>query len=102
MVEAPRATKTNLGQWWNYHDELTRWTEGEKITRVQFSELFTDNGNGSYSPNGAIRIGGITLGAGVSFSPGVSFSGVDIAKYAGHDLEIERDAEGTVDIKGVF
>jgi len=70
--------------------------------RVRFSEVFTDNGNGSYSPKGAIRIAGIRLGQGISFSPGVSFQGIDFAKYAGHDLEIERDAEGTVDIKGVF
>jgi hypothetical protein len=42
------------------------------------------------------------MGPGVSFTPGVSFSGVDIAQYAGHDLDVEQRADGTMVIKGVY
>ena len=70
--------------------------------RISFSEVFQDNGNGSYIPEYKVKIGGITMGPGVSFTPGVSFSGFDIASYVGHDLEVERHESGTVEIKSIY
>ncbi len=70
--------------------------------RVAFNTIFQSNPNGSFTPKTAVRIGGVTMGTGVSFSPGVAFSGVDIAKYAGHDLDVDREPDGTVVIKAVF
>jgi len=71
--------------------------------RVSFAEVFQDNGNGSYTPKHRVKIGGVTMGpGGVSFRGGVSFSGVDIANYAGHDLEVVQHQDRTVEIKAVY
>ena len=68
--------------------------------RGAFSEVFQTNGDGSYTPNCKVKISGLTMGPGeVTFMPGVSFSGVDIASYVGHELEVEKHADGTVEIK---
>lgn len=70
--------------------------------QVQFSEVFQDNGNGSFTPKHRVKIGGVSMGPGVSFSPGVAFSGVDIASYVGHALEVEQSADGLVEIKSIY
>ena len=73
------------------------------MMKVSFSEVFRDNGDGSYTPMHKVKIGGITMGpGGVRFKPGVSFSGVDIASYVGHDLEVEQHDGGTVEIKSIY
>lgn len=70
--------------------------------RVRFSEVFNSNPDGSFSPRSAVRIGGVTMGTGVSFRRGVSFSGIDIATYAGRDLEVEQAADGVIKIEGTY
>ena len=70
--------------------------------RVSFDQVFQDNGNGSYTPMGIVKIGGATMSPGVTFSSGVSFSGVNIAKYAGKDLEVEKHEDGTIEVKSVY
>jgi len=55
---------------------------------ISFYEVFHANPDGSFTPKVAIKIGGVMMGPGVSFTPGVSFSGVDIAQYAGNDLDV--------------
>jgi len=69
--------------------------------RVRFDDIFQDNGDGTYSPRRTVRIEAVTFGPGVSFDANVEFCGVDIASYAGQDLEVEEDADGTVEIKGI-
>ncbi len=71
--------------------------------RVAFSEVFQDNGNSSYTPNYKVKIGGLTMGpGGVNFRPGISFKGIDIASYVGHELEVEKHDDGTVEIKSIY
>lgn len=70
--------------------------------RVSFDEVFETRPNGAITPRGTVRIGGVTMGPGVSFTRGVVFSGVDIANYEGHDLEVEQQDDGTVAINGVY
>lgn len=70
--------------------------------RVRFDEVFHSKPDGSFTPRVPVKIGGVTMGPGVSFTPGVSFSGVDIAKYAGHDLDVEKLPDGTIEIIGIF
>ena len=70
--------------------------------RVSFNEVFQNNNDGSYSPKGIVKIGGVTMSPGVSFRPGVLFSGVDIAIYAGRGLEVEKEPDGTIIIKGTY
>ena len=71
--------------------------------RVAFSEVFRDNRDGSYTPFHKVKIGGLTVEPGeVRFTPGVLFSGVDIAHYVGHDLEVDQDAGGTVEIISIY
>ncbi len=70
--------------------------------RVPFDDVFQANQNGSYSPKAKVKIGGVMMTPGVAFTRGVSFSGVDIAKYAGHDLEIDKQPDGTIEITKVY
>ena len=70
--------------------------------RVKFSEVFVTNSDGSFSPRGSVKIGGVTMASGVSFRPGVALSGIDIAQYADHDLEVEQQADGITVVKRVF
>lgn len=70
--------------------------------RVPFNDVFEMNSDGSYTPKGSVQIGGVKMGPGVRFTAGVSFSGFDIAKYAGHDLDVEHSDDDTVVVKGVF
>lgn len=69
--------------------------------RIHFDELFTVS-NGVVSPKTTIYINGITLTPGISFSSGVSFSGVDLTKFIGKYLEVERISNNTYEIKGFY
>ena len=69
--------------------------------RMRFDDVFRENADGSYSPRRTVRMEKVTLGPGVSFTPAVEFCGVDIASYAGQDLEVEKHPDGTVEIKGI-
>jgi hypothetical protein len=69
--------------------------------RVPFNEVFSDNGDGSYTPKGAIRIGG-AIGTGVRFRRGIECCGIDIAQHAGRDLEVEPYIDGILEIKGAY
>ena len=57
--------------------------------------------NGSITPKFQIKIGGVVMGPGVAFTKGVSFSGVDIAQYVGHDLDVEIN-NNIHEIKGIY
>ncbi len=70
--------------------------------RASFDQVFQTNPNGRITPRSAVRIGSVTVEPSVSFTRGVSFSGVDIADYEGHDLEVEQQADGTVVVNGVY
>ena len=70
--------------------------------RVSFDEVFQTNQDGSISPKATVKIGGTTMNPGVSFRPGVSFSGVDLAQYAGKDLEVEQQPDGTIVVESVY
>lgn len=70
--------------------------------RISFDEVFQTNPDGTMSPRGVVKIGGVTMSPGVAFTSGVSFSGVDIATYEGHALEVEQEADGIVVVKGIY
>lgn len=70
--------------------------------RVSFDEVFQTSPNGTITPKSTVIIGGVTMGPGVTFTRGVVFSGVDIANYEGHDLEVDKQADGSVVINGVY
>jgi hypothetical protein len=69
--------------------------------RVPFSAVFQTNANGSVSPKTNVTIGGVTMSPGVSFSKGVSFSGIDIAQYVGHDLEVIYQGTNVI-VKSIY
>ena len=66
--------------------------------RVRFTDVFQQNPDGSCTPRVQVTIHGVTVGP---FSPG-AFSGLDIAKYAGKDLEVEIHSDGRVEVKGAY
>ena len=70
--------------------------------RVPFVEVFQKNPNGSITPRAPVKIGGVTMGPGVTFTRGVATSGIDIANYEGHILEVEQEDDGTFVITGVY
>lgn len=69
--------------------------------RVPFSKVFRDNGDGSYTSKGGIKIGGV-IETEVTCRRGVKFSGVDIAQYAGKDLEVEPFLDGILEVNGAY
>lgn len=69
--------------------------------RVSFDEVFRSNPNGSFTLKVLVIIGGVSMGPGVAFTPGVSFFGIDITQYAGHDLDVEKLPDGSIEIKGI-
>jgi hypothetical protein len=42
------------------------------------------------------------MGPGVAFGSGVAFSGVELARYVGHDLEVEQTSDGVVTLSGIY
>lgn len=70
--------------------------------RVSFNDVFNKNQDGSISPKVAINAGGVQMGVGVSFGKGVQISGIDIAAHAGKDLEIDKNSDGSVTLKGIY
>jgi hypothetical protein len=69
--------------------------------RVPFSQVFSQNPDGTVTPRSQVTIGGVTMGPGVTFTRGVAFSGIDIASMAGRDLEVEYQGQVVV-VKGVY
>ena len=70
--------------------------------RASFYELFCDNGNGSYTPRHDVKICGETISPTVTLRTGVAFSGVDIALFAGKDLNVVKNKDGIIEIKGIY
>jgi hypothetical protein len=68
--------------------------------RVSYFDVFSIQ-NGQATPKTRTRIGGVEMGPGVSFGGGVQMGGLDMAKMAGKDLEVEYDGPVTV-IKGHY
>ena len=62
--------------------------------RVNFSQIFQLNSDGSIEPIRRIRIGGVEFGPGVRFTRGVSFSGIDLSQYIGRDFEVQEQTLG--------
>jgi hypothetical protein len=71
-------------------------------TRINFSQLFRTNIDGSVEPLVPIRVAGIQLGPGVRFSKGVLFSGIDFTLFIGKDFSVEIGSDGVYEIVGVF
>ena len=69
--------------------------------RVSFNKVFRDNGDGSYTLKRCIKIGR-KIGTKAIFRKGVEFAGVEVAKYAGRDLEVEQYLDGILEIKGAY
>jgi hypothetical protein len=69
--------------------------------RVSFNEIF-DTSNDRIAVRCPINVGGITMTPGISFSKGMSFSGIDLFQYIGKDVEIEKNNNGVVEIKGFY
>jgi hypothetical protein len=70
--------------------------------RISFAGIFRDNGDGSYSPLRAVKIGGAIISPGVEFTAEAWFGGVAIASCIGRDLEVEQLKDGTVEIKRFY
>lgn len=71
------------------------------VKRVRFDSVFRILPNGTITPLTMIQIGGVTMGPGTAFTQDVSFGGVTLAKYAGHDLQVEEKEERMV-LKGIY
>lgn len=70
--------------------------------KIAFNFIFRQNPDGSITPTKTVNINGVTLANGaVSFGPGASFGGINIAKFVGHDFEVD-ESNGVYSIKGVY
>jgi hypothetical protein len=68
------------------------------VERINFWSLFTYNPDGTLEPKVRVRIGGVEFGPGVKFNRGVAFSGVDLFRFVGNDLQIEKQRVGDQEI----
>jgi hypothetical protein len=66
--------------------------------RVSYATIFKSNSDGSVSIRMPIHYHGTTMSGSNTFTRGVSFNGVDFAAMQGHDIQIVREADGSVDI----
>jgi len=64
--------------------------------RVQFSDIFEVDLNGTVRPLTPVHIGAMTIGRGETLTRGMVVGGMDIAAMIGHDLEIETAPTGVV------
>ena len=69
--------------------------------RYQFNQVFTENKDGTLSPNRKIRVGGVSFGPGVSFGSGAAFGGVNFHEYKGRELEAD-DEDGILVITAIY
>lgn len=69
--------------------------------RYQFSQIFTENQNGTLSPLRRIRVGGVSFGPAVSFGPRATFGGVNFYEYKGRTLEADDEGDVLV-IKAIY
>ncbi len=60
--------------------------------RVRFNEVFTANGDGSFSAKMPVMVGGVHLAPGMDFGRRVRLGTVHFAAVAGRDLEIDQQA----------
>lgn len=68
---------------------------------VYFTELFSVE-EGLITPKHPMLINGITLTPGVSFGQGITFGGINFSELTEDYLEIEKDENGLIVIKGPF
>ncbi len=66
--------------------------------RVSYATVFTSNRDGSVSIRMPIHYHGTTMSGSNTFTRGVSFNGVDFAAMQGHDIQIVREPDSSVDI----
>jgi len=70
--------------------------------RIKFWDIFRENPNRTMSPTRTVRIGSVTLTPNVTFSSAASFNGVNLAEFAGRDLEVEQGVDGVAEIKSYY
>ena len=66
-----------------------------------FSEVFTENRDGSLSPKRTIIVNGVISSPGITFISGVSFGGIDFHKYKYMDIAAE-EKDGKLVVKGFY
>ncbi|MEQ9104965.1 MAG: hypothetical protein RIE53_09715 [Rhodothermales bacterium] len=71
------------------------------MKRVRFDSVFRIMPNGTIRPLTNVQIADVTFGPGTAFSQAVAFGGVRLAKYAGHDLQVEEKDDRLI-LKGVY
>jgi len=70
--------------------------------RVPFNELFQVNPNGMISPKLRVNINGNIIGPGAELGSGAVVGGVNLHDIAGHQLEVEQQADGLVIFRGYY
>ena len=71
------------------------------MARINFSEVFQENLDGTITPKRSVQIGSAIIGPQLTFGNGVSFGGVNIFDFK--DLPIEADEVGDIlVIKGFY
>jgi hypothetical protein len=66
-----------------------------------FTDIFTENHDGSLSPKRTIIVNGVTSSPGITFNPGVSFGGIDFHKYKYMNIAAE-EKDGILVVKGFY
>lgn len=70
--------------------------------RVQFSELFSRNRDGSITPKVGVSLNGVALVVGDAYPPSATIGGMVLGDLDGHDLEAELAADGGFNVYKVY
>ena len=69
--------------------------------RMPFNQVFNVKVDGSISPRATVQLGSLQIGPGVPVGRGVAFGGVELAAFAGRDLDVDV-VNGVHVIKGIL
>lgn len=72
------------------------------IVKYIFSDVFTENPDGSLNPKRIINVNGVTFDKNVTFSPGVAFGGIDFHKYKNFLIAGTVDENDVLTILGFY
>lgn len=69
--------------------------------RYKFSDVFTENPDGTLSPTRQIRVGFVSFGPNISFGPDAALGGINFHQFKGHDLGADEENDVLV-IKAIY
>jgi len=65
----------------------------ENQERLNFSDIFQEQSDGSLTPKVKIEVNGVSFGPGITFQKGVAFGGIDFYLFKNRDIAIVKEGD---------